>query len=267
VNYLALRGIKLSIASNGYTLTTIPGDILGAFHDVEVSIDFPTQAEQDNFRGAGNWDLVHQAIERCKRQGVEVSILATLMRTNFGKMGQMVGLARKDGVNLRVNAYQAVKSNYYRLTYDEFWEGYQQLFSKGLLVSCSEPVVRAALGLGKAQSPCGRQSVRVNPRGQIIPCVYWPVEPNHTPTIENLTMAGEEIILDGSFEAARAEPLSAISCPCHGGCASRRALNRNLDAHDDYCPWVRGDDPDIIWKPAPVKYLMRSSNVCTTVVV
>ena len=117
VTYLAGRDVKLSVASNGYTLTTIPQEILSAFHDVEVSIDFPTEDEQDAFRGAGNWALVHQAIERCQQSGVEVSILATLMRNNFDKMDRLVALARRDGVYLRVNAYQAVKTDAYKLTY------------------------------------------------------------------------------------------------------------------------------------------------------
>ena len=44
-------------------------------------------------------------------------------------------------------------------------------------------------------------------------------------------------------------------------------VNGRLDAHDDYCPWVRGDKMKLDWRPAPAKDLMRSGNVCTTVVV
>ena len=54
VEYLAGRGVKLSIASNGYSLTVMPDALLRAFHDVEVSFDFATETEQDAFRGAGN---------------------------------------------------------------------------------------------------------------------------------------------------------------------------------------------------------------------
>ena len=265
--YLKERNIRLSVASNGFTLTTIPDELLAAFHDVEVSIDFPSQAEQDAFRGGGNWALVHRAIERCQELGVEVSILATLMNNNYMKMDQMVALARGNGVNLRVNAYQAVKTDAFRLEYEEFWEGFRRLFSAGQVVSCSEPVVRAAMGLDGAQSPCGRRSVRVNPRGQVIPCVYWPVNPLLAPSVEDMTRLGEGVLQDGSFEAARQVPPTAASCSCQGGCASRRALNRNLNAHDDYCPWVRGEDLRLEWQPAPAKDLMRASNVCTTIVV
>ena len=266
VRYLHQRNIKLSIASNGYSLTTIPEDVLSAFHDVEVSIDFASEAEQDAFRGTGNWALVHRAIERCQVLGIEVSILATLMRTNYDQMGQLVTLARRNGANLRVNAYQAVKTDAYRLTYDEFWEGYRRLFAMGQVVSCSEPVVRAVLGLGDVQSPCGRKSIRFNPRGEIIPCVYWPVDAGSVRRIEDLKSESDNPLDSDAFQMARQTPPVAADCPCQGGCASRRALNGSMDAHDDYCPWVREDSIELSWHPAPAKDLMRSGNVCTTVV-
>ncbi|MCX6032059.1 MAG: radical SAM protein [Chloroflexi bacterium] len=267
VRYLSARGVKLSLASNGYSLTTIADDVLRAFHDVEVSIDFATEAEQDTFRGPGNWALVHGAMARCRRLGVEASILATLMRTNYDQMDQLVALARRNGVNLRVNAYQAVKTDAYRLTYAEFWEGYRRLFADGLVISCSEPVVRAAMGLDAATSPCGQRSLRFNPRGQIVPCVYWPLDGASAPSIADLAQSGAAVMDSPAFQAARFQPPVAADCACRGGCASRRALNRNLDAHDDYCPWVRGETIALDWRPAPAKDLMRSGNVCTTVVV
>ena len=267
VRYLHERHVRLSMASNGYSLLAMPEDVLRAFHDVEVSLDFVAEAEQDAFRGAGNWDLVHRAIERCHALGVEVSILATMMSVNFGQMDRLATLARQNGVNLRVNAYQAVKSELFRLTYAAFWEGYRRLFAAGLVVSCSEPVVRAVMGLGDAASPCGRRSIRFNPRGQVIPCVYWPLNGDQPLTIEDLAGQAEAVWQTPAFQAARFEPPSVAGCPCRGGCASRRALNGQLDAHDDYCPWVRGDEISLAWRAAPAKDLMRSSNVCTTVVV
>jgi MoaA/NifB/PqqE/SkfB family radical SAM enzyme len=266
VRYLHQRDVKLSLASNGYSLTTIPDDLLRAFHDVEVSIDYASEAEQDAFRGAGNWALVHRAIERCQGLGIEVSILATLMRTNYDQMDRLVALARRNRANLRVNAYQAVKTDAYRLTYDQFWEGYRRLFAAGQVISCSEPVVRAVLGLDDVQSPCGRQSIRFNPHGEIIPCVYWPVGAGSVRRIDDLATTGDAPLESEAFRLARQTPPKASDCPCQGGCASRRALNGSLDAHDDYCPWVRDDRIELSWQPAPAKDLMRSGNVCTTVV-
>jgi MoaA/NifB/PqqE/SkfB family radical SAM enzyme len=266
-SYLNEKGVKISIASNGHSLTTAPEHILKMFSDVELSIDYPTEAEQDHLRGPGNWALVHKAIERCQNLGIEVSILATLMCTNFDKMDQMVALARSNGCNLRVNAYQAVKTDAYRLSYDQFWEGYRRLFSAGLVVACSEPVVRAVMGLSDVQSPCGRRSIRINPRGQIIPCVYWPVNGTESLEIKDLSRLKSQVLEEGAFLDAQLDPPLASDCACQGGCASRRALNNELDTHDEYCPWVRGETIELAWEPAPAKDLMRTGNVCTTVVV
>jgi len=267
VEYLYERGIRLSIASNGHTLTTVPDDVLRAFSDVEVSIDFSSPQQQDKLRGKGNWDLVHRAIDRCQRLGLETTVLATMMSTNYSQLDRMVDLARANDANLRVNVYQAVKTDDFRLSYEAFWEGYRRLFSRGKVISCSEPVVRAVMGLGEAESPCGRHSIRINPQGQVLPCVYWPTSSDPPLSIADLCEEREGVLESAAFRAARAVPASAADCPCGGGCASRRALNGDLDGHDEYCPWVRGETIELDWQPAPAKSLMRSNNVCTTVVV
>jgi MoaA/NifB/PqqE/SkfB family radical SAM enzyme len=267
VDYLHQRDIRLSIASNGHSLMTMSDDRLAAFNDVEVSIDYPTAEQQDGLRGPGNWDLVHAAIERCQAHGVPVSILATLMTTNFHQMDQMALLARRLGITLRVNVYQAVMTDSYRLTYTQFWEGYRRLFSAARVVSCSEPIVRAVMGLGDVESPCGRGSIRFNMRGQVIPCVYWPIWGTQPLTISDLEAQGTGVLAHPFFQDARAPARKAVDCPCKGGCASRRALDRNLDGHDEYCPWARGDTIDLHWQAAPEMNLVRGRNVCTTIVI
>jgi MoaA/NifB/PqqE/SkfB family radical SAM enzyme len=140
------------------------------------------------------------------------------------------------------------------------------LFSVAKVVSCNEPVVRAAMGLGEIKSPCARESIRFNPRGEIIPCVYWPLDGKVPPHLDDIPRFGEDIINHESFQLARDAPPVASACPCQGGCASRRALNGELNAHDEYCPWVRGETMVLEWVPAPHQELMRSRNVCTTIV-
>ena len=266
VDYLQERSVKLSIASNGHSLMTMSAEHLSAFNDVEVSIDYPSREQQDGLRGDGNWALVHHAIERCQQHGVPVSILATLMCTNYGQMDKMVLLAQQLGVTLRVNVYQAVKTDAYRLSYDQFWEGYRRLFSTGRVVSCSEPIVRAVMGLLDNQSPCGRNSIRFNMRGQIIPCVYWPLTTKPL-TISDLAVLGDGVREHPFFQQAVGAASNAVDCPCQGGCASRRALDRNLPGHDEYCPWSRGEILDLPWQPAPEMNLVRGRNVCTTIVI
>ncbi len=265
VAYLAGLNIRLSIASNGYSLTAMSEGTLRSFSDVELSVDFADETAQDAFRGLGNWALVHQAIERCQRHGVEVSLLATLMSDNFDQMERLVRLARRLNANLRVNAYQPVRGDSFMPDYGQFWEGYRRLFDEGEVIACSEPVVRAAMGLEGTGSPCGRNSIRVNPRGQVIPCVYWPIGPDDGPRVEDLARLGAAVLEAPEFRRARHEPAN-VECGCRGGCAARRALLGDLDAHDYYCPWVRGESLTLDWRAAPAKDLTRIGNVCTTLV-
>jgi MoaA/NifB/PqqE/SkfB family radical SAM enzyme len=264
VQYLQHLGVKLTMASNGYSLNSVEDETLRAFHDVEVSIDFPTEEEQDLFRGRGNWQEVHRAMDRCRDLGIEVSILATMMNTNYDKLDGLVALARSQQANLRVNVYQAVRTDRFRLSYTEFWEGFRLLLSSGQLVSCTEPVVRAALDLGSARSPCGHQSIRFTPERRVAPCVYWP---GGTLTIDDVPELGERILDTQEFRRAREVPAAAQSCPCQGGCASRRALTGDLNQHDEFCPWMRGDEVRLDVEFAPQKDLPRARNVCTTIVV
>jgi MoaA/NifB/PqqE/SkfB family radical SAM enzyme len=263
VGYLRDQGITLTMASNGYSLNTLPDETLRAFHDVEVSIDYATEQQQDHFRGPGNWRDVHTAIDRCRKLGIEVTILATLMSTNYEQMDRLAELARSVGTNLRVNVYQSVQTDRFQLRYEQFWEGYRRLFAAAQLVSCSEPVVRAVLGQQPVASPCGRHSIRFTPQGHVIPCVYWPTR---SLTIDDVPRMGERILDTPEFQRARQVPPSAADCPCQGGCASRRALSGQLDRHEPYCPWVRGDDINLEVRIAPQKDLPRGRNVCTTIV-
>ena len=54
VDYLRSEPIKLTITSNGYSIAALDDAEVRAFHDIEFSLDYPTQAEQDRQRGPGN---------------------------------------------------------------------------------------------------------------------------------------------------------------------------------------------------------------------
>jgi radical SAM protein with 4Fe4S-binding SPASM domain len=270
VEYLTERGIKMSMASNGHSLGTMPASLLQQFHDVEVSVDFATAEGQDAFRGRGNWACVMDAIDRCHAFGVEVTILSTLMNINYAQMDGLVAVARDLGANLRVNVYQPVGQDDFMLSCDQFWEGYRRLFDAGRLLSTSEPIVHAMLGLDSLEgSPCGRKSIRFTPRRYITPCVYWPWPDLTLDDLPDLT--AERILESEQFVRARLVPDACHDCPyvpsCGGGCASRRALLGELNQPDIYCPLVRGETMDLSFNPAPEKDLPRGGNVCTTIIV
>src|SRR5262252_3601872 len=130
LNYLRSKPAKLTITSNGHTVAVLEDDELRAFHDIEFSLDYPTQAEQDTQRGAGNWNLIHQQAERCVKLGVPVTIIAVMMKSNCLRLAEVARVAKKFGAPLRVNVYQAVRSDVYALSYEEYWEGFRCLFAE-----------------------------------------------------------------------------------------------------------------------------------------
>jgi radical SAM protein with 4Fe4S-binding SPASM domain len=266
--YLRTQPVKLTITSNGHSVAVLRDEDLLAFHDLEFSLDYPNQAEQDGQRGAGNWDLIHQQAERCVRLGVPVTIIAVMMKSNYLRLGEVARVAKKFGAPLRVNVYQAVRSDLYALTYEEYWLGFQRLLENTDVIAIGEPLVRAIAGLPPLHGGCGVGTVRVTPRATTQPCVYWPGtgEP-----LSQLISAGTEILDSPPFEQARTLPEACQTCEfrdsCHGGCAGRRRLQAALAQPDFYCPIVRGQRPRLEIRMAANRDLPKVGSSCTTVVI
>src|SRR5574341_512301 len=161
VEYLLGRDIQTSLTTNGYTVQVMPDPLLKSLREVEFSFDFPTPQEQDGFRGPGSWDLAMRAMARCHALGVEITLIAVMMRTNYRRLPEIARLAQEHGANFRVNVYQPVKSDAFSMTYEEFWDGWRRLFEVAGLVSTTEPIVNAMLGLNSLTGcACGTSSRR-----------------------------------------------------------------------------------------------------------
>jgi radical SAM protein with 4Fe4S-binding SPASM domain len=269
VEALRARGVKLSLTSNGFTIDESSDETLRAFREVEVSIDFPTESAQDAFRGPGNWRRVMGAIARARRLGLTVTVLSVMMKTNYRLLPEIARVAFAAGANYRVNVYQPVQTDAFTLSYAEFWEGFRRLLGATRLVSTTEPILNAMLDAPFADGTgCGRTTVRVTPRGEILPCVYWRASDLR---IEDLGAAGADVVLASpEFARTRLVPDACRGCPfesvCHGGCPGRRALTGGIGQPDPYCPLVRGERVDLDWAPAERRELLKTGSACTTVV-
>src|SRR5881392_4371352 len=126
--YLRAQSVKLTITSNGHSVAVLEDHELRAFHDIEFSLDYPTQAEQDAQRGTGNWALIHEQAERCVKLEIPVTIIAVMMKSNYLRLAEIARVAKQFDAPLRVNVYQSVRSDVYALSYGEYWEGFQRLF-------------------------------------------------------------------------------------------------------------------------------------------
>src|SRR3984893_5091026 len=147
LDYLRTQRVKLTITSNGHSVAVLEDEELRAVHDIEFSLDYPTQAEQDAQRGEGNWSLVQQQAARCINVGVPVTIIAVMMKPNYLRLADVARVAKRLSAPLRVNVYQAVRSDMYALTYEEYWEGFRKLFEDADVIAIGEPLVRAMAGL------------------------------------------------------------------------------------------------------------------------
>lgn len=266
--YLRAQPVKLTITSNGHSVAVLEDSELRAFHDIEFSLDYPTQAEQDRQRGPGNWVLIHEQAERCVRLSIPVTIIAVMMKSNYLRLAQVARVAKRFDAPLRVNVYQAVRSDVYSLSYEEYWEGFRRLFEETDVISVGEPLVRAMAGLPPLRGGCGVSTVRVTPRATTQPCVYWPGigEP-----LSALISAGVDILNSAPFQQARTIPEACNPCEfresCHGGCGGRRGLQGSLGQPDSYCPIIRGERPRLRIRMAPSRDLPKLSSSCTTVVI
>ena len=267
VEVLQEAGIKVSLTSNGYSVARLPDVLLKGFHEIEFSFDHATTAGQDGFRGPGAWNMAMESLHRARESGVEVTVLTVMMATNYLELPAIARLARTVGANFRVNVYQAVQTDRFALGYDQFWDGFRRVLAEVPLLSTTEPVLRGALGLPTGQpSGCGRRTVRITPKGTVIPCVYWPEagEP-----LARLLDVGPGILETPAFAACRRVPPACDACvevaACGGGCGGRRALVGRPNDPDPYCPFARGDRPRLEYQLAPPKELVKVGSACTTV--
>ncbi|HWE61779.1 MAG TPA: radical SAM protein [Chloroflexota bacterium] len=269
IAYLRARGIRLAITSNGYSVMAMSDAELQAFHTVELSLDFPTREEQDGFRGQGNWDLVLRCLDRCRDAGIRTSVIAVMMRTNWDRMAEIAQVAAAHGAMFRLNVYQPVTTDAFTMSYEQFWEGFRLLFARTRVIACSEPLVNAIMGLQTTHgSPCGTTSIRISPRREVTPCPYWPEK---ALALRDLAQQGGEVTNSPAFARTRVVPDACRGCrfveSCGGGCASRRALRGDLNAPDEYCPIIRGEEITLPFTLANPEDLPKVGNACSTAVV
>lgn len=269
IEELARRGVTVTMTTNGYSAKALPDAVLGLLRDVEFSIDFPERAAHDAARGAGNWDLVEAQMERCQRLGVTTTIIAVLMAENRRALADLARLAGDRGSLLRVNVYQAVRGGTRSLGHAEFWEAWRSLFAVADLLACGEPILRAVLGLPASPGAgCGVQTVRITPRGAVVPCVYGA---DSALGLAELHALRSGVVEHETFTRLRAIPEACTRCPqvetCRGGCASRRALRGGLDAADEYCPFLRGEEIALDVRMADFgRAIPKAASACTVVV-
>jgi radical SAM protein with 4Fe4S-binding SPASM domain len=266
--YLHTLPVKLTITSNGHSAVMLTDDELRTFHDIEFSLDYPTETEQDAQRGTGNWALIHDQAARCVQLGIPVTFIAVMMKSNYLRLAEVARLVKRYQAPLRVNVYQAVRSDLYALSYEEYWQGFRALFAETDVIAIGEPLVRAMADLPPRTGGCGVSTVRVTPRATTQPCVYWPGAGEPLSLLLSLSSG---VVETSPFVEARTVPEACRPCvhleSCYGGCAGRRRIQNALHQPDFYCPVVRGEVQKLEIRMAPARELPKGESACTTIVI
>jgi radical SAM protein with 4Fe4S-binding SPASM domain len=268
LDYLRTLPVKLTITSNGHTAAALTDDELRAFHDIEFSLDYPTEPEQDAQRGRGNWALIHYQAARCTRLGIPVTFIAVMMKSNYLRLADVARVVKRYQAPLRVNVYQPVRSDLYALSYEEYWQGFRALLAETDVIAIGEPLVRAMAGLPPRTGGCGVSTVRVTPRATTQPCVYWPGAGEPLSAVVSLRSGVAHTL---PFIEARTVPEACRCCvyleSCYGGCAGRRRIQNALHQPDFYCPVVRGQVQKVEIRMAVARDLPKGESACTTIVI
>jgi radical SAM protein with 4Fe4S-binding SPASM domain len=253
--------------TNGFTVRNLSDGDLRLFHDVDFSLDFPDPVMNDTWRGLGSFQGVHDGIQRCRDLGVEASLVTCLMKENYAYLGKLAELAVQWGVNLRVNVYKSVLSREHQADYHQFWQAIADMAQAAYFTACSEPIVNAAIGNGRACHgiPCGQRSFRVHPDGLVTSCVYLQ---SSKITISHLIDNFEEHRASLVQTLELQVPQVCRSCPvlekCGGGCSSRRILGQP-EQPDEYCFILRGEQPVINARWKASKDLVHENYLCTMI--
>ena len=268
LEFLHAKQIKLTLASNGYTLSITPDDVLKYFGDVEFSIDFPDQKRQDAFRGKGNWETVMIGIDRCRGLGIKVSVLAVLMNLNYDDMGRIAQLAASFDADFRVNVYQPMYTNEFMPTFDQYWQAFKTLFAQSEIISVTEPLINTFLGLNNLNgTPCGGRSMRITPDRLLKACVYWP---DSDLNIDDLVEKKGSVFESHHFKQTHQIPQFCLSCEhvdnCGGGCAARRLLSGKFEKPDEYCPIFQHKTIQLDGRLSTAAKPLRTGSICTTIV-
>lgn len=265
IQYLNTQNVKVSVTTNGYTVSKMTDEQMTMLHDVDFSLDYPVEDLHDKMRQKGCFQLVKQGIFRCKELGVTCSIAWCLTPDNCAFIKKMYQLCRQWSVFLRINIYKPVEGKP-GFTYGLFWKSINELLKWGDIISISEGIVNAAIGNPQGLTGCNPRSVRIFPDGTMSSCVYVP---NADMTIDKACNMTEEQLLAhfcGKYEVEKGS--RCLECDvfevCKAGCMARRMI-AGLGS-DEFCYMNKEEKPSfdrVVFSSRKSEMFVHSNYICT----
>jgi len=265
--YIASKGIKTSLTTNGYTPRLLSDEELKLLNDIDFSLDFSSPKDQIAFRrNRHTFEWVMDGVERCKKLGMTVSLAATLMDNNAHQLDSLLKLAKEKDCFLRFNIYKPVNTKKYCLNYSNFWKAIAAIFKKSYLVSCSEPIINAALNR-RINTGCGKNSFRIKPNGKVVSCVYLN---DSNITLSELIERGKSVL---KKKVKFLTPKYCKDCSeikiCEGGCIARRFYGLGIEKPDEFCFYSHNMPKPMLkpdWYKDSSSDFVHSNYLCTLIV-
>jgi len=239
-------GIKLSLTTNGLTYKRV-APFIELFHDIGVSIDFADSEKHDAFRGLeGAFVKSLEAINFFVSKGVNTEIVTCITRLNSNRkeLKKLHALAKALSVDYwRLNRYNPLgregHKDALRLNPDDLRKVHSYL--AGLISDLTVPdPLFALVGKKVSSCPCGKTSFRIQPNGEVTPCIYLKVSGGNI-----LKNSIREIMSSPVFKAIRNRDLTGTKCEschlkdsCNGGCAGAAFAEYSSFNHPDPMCWL-----------------------------
>jgi radical SAM protein with 4Fe4S-binding SPASM domain len=252
VEYVDEKGIKQGLTTNGSSITEKTISFICKYiNDIDVSLDYPDAARNNEFRGSANaWHWAMTACDLLKKNGVNFSIVTCIhaLNSDCDTISKFLGICKSYDCEWRINWFKPTGRGKYdeklKLCPKSVHEIFKYIVGNSIITALPDPYFSAIIGFNsRIGAPCGCESFRITPSTDVVPCVYF------TKEMKNLSLLAEgfdKTINSEIMQHVRNRQLTFCrGCEyesfCRGGCTSRAYLEyKTIDAPDAFCFKING---------------------------
>jgi len=271
--------VHQALTTNGSTVVMMrPEKIAKLFHDVDVSLDFPSEEKHNTFRGHKKaWQWVHEALIVLQDQRVPRSIVTcvTSQTTNSDIQG-LLEIAKKYDANWRINWFRCVGRGTadLRLSAERAWEVIGFLSDKVTFLTL-DSIFGAVLGIDSSPCPAGHHTARIHENMDVSAYPFLKGAEWYGGNMLDESVTLQMVYDSPAFQKLRERKVDfcegcEFQSVCQGGCVTRAALhNGSVNAVDDFCPIAAGIDVEkmrMINIRKGKGDLVHDGYLCTTIV-
>lgn len=282
VAYVHKQGIVEGFTTNGYSVnkSTIPL-IKKYINDIDVSIDYPDKAQNNDFRGSDNaWDWALNACNLLKENNINFSIVTCINSKNCTEeiIDKFLSLCKRYNCEWRINWFKPTgrgkQNEDLKLNPKTVHKVFKYIVERSTITALPDPYFSSIIGLNTRKgSPCGTESFRITPNTEVVPCVYFTKEIKSLSILQNHF---QDVVESNAMKKSSSRHVKFCEkCEyyesCNGGCISRAYLEfGTINSPDAFCYKINGFKENPL-KNIKYEYLHQKNKVhenylCTLIV-